>query len=232
MSHNSNEAISPVTTSSDDGEFKTSPGSFSPESSSSQPTYTNLDAPQESVQTYQGGQEFYGAPVDWYSNPSNGYYPTSYIPDWIEQSQQQPPPPAYHQVPEEIPYQPVVNTPDTPPATPTTTSKNGSNPDQPDVCLVCGDFASGRHYGVVSCEGCKGFFRRTIIYSIQNPEGFIHNTNNIPNVYKCMTGMHNCAIRSDKTRRRCCKSCRFQRCIQNGMHYDAGYYIDNNPNNP
>lgn len=23
-------------------------------------------------------------------------------------------------------------------------------------CMICGDFASGRHYNVVSCEGCKG----------------------------------------------------------------------------
>ncbi|XP_017593153.1 PREDICTED: nuclear receptor subfamily 1 group I member 3 [Corvus brachyrhynchos] len=34
-----------------------------------------------------------------------------------------------------------------------------TEPDEDKVCAVCGDRASGYHFHVMSCEGCKGFFR-------------------------------------------------------------------------
>ncbi|KPM04557.1 estrogen-related receptor gamma-like protein [Sarcoptes scabiei] len=64
------------------------------------------------------------------------------------------------------------------------------------LCLVCGDTASGFHYGVASCEACKAFFKRTI------------------QEYTC-PATNNCEI--NKRRRKACQACRFQKCLRMGM---------------
>uniref|UniRef100_A0A3B4B584 Uncharacterized protein n=1 Tax=Periophthalmus magnuspinnatus TaxID=409849 RepID=A0A3B4B584_9GOBI len=68
------------------------------------------------------------------------------------------------------------------------------------VCLVCGDEASGCHYGVVTCGSCKVFFKRAV-------EGQ-HN-------YLC-AGRNDCII--DKIRRKNCPACRVRKCLQAGMN--------------
>ncbi|CAF0881073.1 unnamed protein product [Rotaria sordida] len=70
-------------------------------------------------------------------------------------------------------------------------------------CVVCGDRATGKHYGAISCDGCKGFFRRTVR---KNP------------VYECRH-QNNCTI--DKDKRNQCRHCRWKKCIRMGMRRDA-----------
>ncbi|GFO41791.1 nuclear receptor subfamily 1 group d member 2 [Plakobranchus ocellatus] len=69
-------------------------------------------------------------------------------------------------------------------------------------CLVCGDKSSGVHYGVLACEGCKGFFRR----ALQNVGD--------PARKKCFY-TKNCDINM-QTRNRC-QYCRLQKCLALGM---------------
>ncbi|XP_044755248.1 ecdysone receptor isoform X2 [Coccinella septempunctata] len=78
--------------------------------------------------------------------------------------------------------------------------KKGPTPrQQEELCLVCGDRASGYHYNALTCEGCKGFFRRSV-------------TKNA--VYKCKYGT-NCEI--DMYMRRKCQECRLKKCLAVGM---------------
>ncbi|XP_075387519.1 steroid hormone receptor ERR2 isoform X1 [Tenrec ecaudatus] len=67
------------------------------------------------------------------------------------------------------------------------------------LCLVCGDIASGYHYGVASCEACKAFFKRTIQGNIE---------------YSC-PATNECEI--TKRRRKSCQACRFMKCLKVGM---------------
>ncbi|KAM4625217.1 estrogen receptor 2b isoform 1-T1 [Polymixia lowei] len=67
------------------------------------------------------------------------------------------------------------------------------------LCAVCHDYASGYHYGVWSCEGCKAFFKR----SIQGHNDYICPATN------------QCTI--DKNRRKSCQACRLRKCYEVGM---------------
>ncbi|XP_023847497.1 nuclear receptor subfamily 1 group D member 1 [Salvelinus sp. IW2-2015] len=72
------------------------------------------------------------------------------------------------------------------------------------LCKVCGDIASGFHYGVHACEGCKGFFRRSIQQNIN---------------YKMCVKNENCLImRMNRNR---CQHCRFKKCLFVGMSRDS-----------
>ncbi|XP_060930990.1 nuclear receptor subfamily 4 group A member 1 [Limanda limanda] len=66
-------------------------------------------------------------------------------------------------------------------------------------CAVCGDNASCQHYGVRTCEGCKGFFKRTVQKNSK---------------YVCLA-TKDCPV--DKRRRNRCQFCRFQKCLTVGM---------------
>ncbi|KAK4287387.1 hypothetical protein Pmani_039540 [Petrolisthes manimaculis] len=67
------------------------------------------------------------------------------------------------------------------------------------LCAVCGDTAACQHYGVRTCEGCKGFFKRTVQKNAK---------------YVCLADK-NCPV--DKRRRNRCQFCRFQKCLVVGM---------------
>uniref|UniRef100_A0AAY5ERE5 Nuclear receptor subfamily 1 group I member 2 n=1 Tax=Electrophorus electricus TaxID=8005 RepID=A0AAY5ERE5_ELEEL len=71
--------------------------------------------------------------------------------------------------------------------------------DEPKVCKVCGDKATGYHFNAMTCEGCKGFFRRAM-------KG--------PCKFRCPF-QNNCVI--TKSNRRQCQSCRLQKCLSTGM---------------
>ncbi|KAK1795289.1 hypothetical protein P4O66_010456 [Electrophorus voltai] len=84
-------------------------------------------------------------------------------------------------------------------------SAGGTGPmlSQKRLCAICGDRSSGKHYGVYSCEGCKGFFKRTVRKDLS---------------YTCRDSRE-CPV--DKRQRNRCQHCRYQKCLAMGMKREA-----------
>ncbi|KAI3362341.1 hypothetical protein L3Q82_012240 [Scortum barcoo] len=72
-----------------------------------------------------------------------------------------------------------------------------------ELCPVCGDKVSGYHYGLLTCESCKGFFKRTV----QNNKKYV------------CAEQQECTV--DKSQRKRCPFCRFQKCLHVGMRLEA-----------
>lgn len=70
-------------------------------------------------------------------------------------------------------------------------------------CAICGDRATGKHYGAASCDGCKGFFRRSVRKN---------------HLYTCRFS-RNCVV--DKDKRNQCRFCRLKKCFKAGMKKEA-----------
>lgn len=82
--------------------------------------------------------------------------------------------------------------------------KFGSGKNEIILCRICGDRSSGFHYGVFSCEGCKGFFRRTVRQKVE---------------YKPCETPKGCLIMRISRNR--CQYCRLQKCLTAGMSHEA-----------
>nr|CAI5846731.1 unnamed protein product [Callosobruchus analis] len=74
-------------------------------------------------------------------------------------------------------------------------------------CKVCGDFSSGKHYNIFACDGCAGFFKRSIRRNRR---------------YVCKAKEEGACI-IDKTHRNQCRACRLAKCQEAGMNKDASH---------
>ncbi|CAN0323281.1 unnamed protein product [Lampetra planeri] len=70
-------------------------------------------------------------------------------------------------------------------------------------CVVCGDKSSGKHYGQLTCEGCKSFFKRSVRRNLN---------------YACRAA-RTCPI--DQHHRNQCQYCRLKKCLKVGMRREA-----------
>ena len=89
-----------------------------------------------------------------------------------------------------------------------TSNNNNGNKPKPskktlpgEKCKICDEVASGVHFGIFSCEGCKRFFQRASVGAIKK--------------LVCKRGTKNCDVHG--AFRTKCKFCRFKRCVQMGM---------------
>uniref|UniRef100_A0A1I8ACE4 Nuclear receptor domain-containing protein n=1 Tax=Steinernema glaseri TaxID=37863 RepID=A0A1I8ACE4_9BILA len=75
-------------------------------------------------------------------------------------------------------------------------------------CRVCQDHSSGKHYGIFSCDGCAGFFKR----SVRRHRQYVCKNRGAADEGQCIV---------DKTHRNQCRACRLRKCLEIGMNKEA-----------
>ncbi|KAL3084648.1 hypothetical protein niasHT_035257 [Heterodera trifolii] len=126
-------------------------------------------------------------------------------------------------------YSPITTLADGPRMDWNNNDKNNEISSDPNICAICQDRASGLHYGIYTCEGCKGFFKRTVqnkrIYTCcaAGSNNFTTSSTNDGVVEKQQannkTVVGNCPMTKEQRNR--CQFCRFQKCLKEGMVLEA-----------